>query len=52
MLIGVHIQKHAAARGGSDTGRLINEQTSRLQLGYSQLTVNTVYLITSYCVGL
>ena len=40
MLTTVYIQKHAAARGGTETGRMINEQTSRLQLGYSQLSVN------------
>jgi len=43
MLNCVCVQKHAAARGGGDTGRMISEQTSRLQLGYSQLMVNAIY---------
>jgi len=44
------LQKQAAARGASDSGRMINEQISRLQLGYSQLTVSTSYcsVILSY----
>ena len=35
------MQKQATACGGGETARTINEHISRLQLGYSHLTVNT-----------